>query len=188
MGKVTALRPRRGHSLGVRAGCRRQQQSGNPIINTRSFGEDPHALRRSSQNLCAAWKKMERWPPRSIFQGTATPPAIRTLICGDSCGPRAPGTVGVRAVSRGHFRGREQHHDRTSVGSVAGARPQHARDVVRAHLERCSAQGAALRGLVVTDAMDMAGSPCATRRAKRRCARLRPGGRAADVSGTRCGV
>ena len=55
---------------------------GNPIINTRSFGEDPH---RVAEFVAAyrARRGRKRRPGyrQSIFRVTAIPPQIRTSIC-----------------------------------------------------------------------------------------------------------
>jgi len=83
MGKVQALEARAAGIQWIYApDADVNSNPGNPIINTRSFGEKS----REGFGICHRiypWRAGEwaGWPPRSIFRGTETLLRIRTLTC-----------------------------------------------------------------------------------------------------------
>ena len=81
MGKITALEARAvGHSMDLRAGGRREQQSRQPHHQHALVWRRSRAVSEYVASLFAACKKMAASPPQNISPGTATPPRIRTSI------------------------------------------------------------------------------------------------------------
>ena len=80
MGRITALEGRAvGIHLAFAPVADVNNNPANPIINTRSFGEDPADGRPAwSRPRCAACRTTGCSPPRSTFPATATPAPTRT--------------------------------------------------------------------------------------------------------------
>ena len=82
MGKITALEARAVGIHWIYAPVSDVNNNpGNPIINTRSFGEDPQRVAEYVDRIRARRaKKMAASPPQNISPATATPRPIRTSI------------------------------------------------------------------------------------------------------------
>ena len=132
MGKITALEAR---AIGVpwifAPDADVNSNPENPIINTRSFGEDPARVsefvaafvRGVEENGGLGDRKAFSRPWRYQHGFTSRSPDRNRRS-------RASGSRGTRTVSRGDRRRREHDHDRPPGGSRAGARS-------RTFLRRC---------------------------------------------------
>ena len=95
--RITAFESRAiGVHVELRAGGRRQQQPANPVINTRSFGEQPDAVGRlRDAPTCADCTPAACSPRSNTFPATATPTWTRTSGCRSSASARAARSDGA---------------------------------------------------------------------------------------------
>ncbi len=144
VGKVTALEARAAGIQWIFApDADVNDNPNNPIINVRSFGEDPQSVAKFVSEFVRGVQENGGLATAKHFPGHGDVSVDSHLTLATVPGDRQRlESVELVPVSRGDCGGRWQHHDRTSGNAGVRARSGIARDDVAARSYRCAAKGA----------------------------------------------
>ncbi len=161
----------------------------NPIINVRSFGEDPKSVSAFVTQFIRGVQENGAIATAKHFPGhgnVSVDSHLALAVCSGQ--PRGTRWRRTGSLSRRDCRGRRFHHARAS--RRAGLEPDANVPATLSHniLTGLLRDEMKFRGLIVTDAMDMGGVTSLYRSGRSgRAVRGSRRGRAADAAGARCG-